>query len=131
MTLQPFFSLSPLDPYAYTYDAANPNAPYAHALQYSFGGMTLYTYPHRLDDQYNNEELILGYDPVDPAEQTIGDLVADVYRRSALRIYFTGNNVSTENQYLLLFSIRSIIRLAQRAVLRRQRADQERGSDWG
>ena len=63
--------------------------------------------PYRLEDQYNTDELILGYDPVDPADETISVIANDVFRRSALYIYFYGRNVSTENQYLLLFSLGS------------------------
>jgi hypothetical protein len=108
MTLAPFFSLTPLNPQDYTYDAAQPNAPYASAYMFSFGGMTKYYNPYRLADQHNNDEINLGYDPVDPTDQTISNIVNDVYRRSALQISFYGYNVSTENQYLLLFSLRSM-----------------------
>jgi hypothetical protein len=107
MTLTPFFSLTPLNPRAYTYDASQPDAPYASGYLWSYGGFSSYYYPHRLANQYSNDELFLGKDPVDPTDQTIGNIVTDVYRRSALLFYFGGSNVSTENQFLLLFSLSS------------------------
>lgn len=108
MTLQPFASLTPLNPYTYTYDASQPNAPYVSALLDSYGGMSSHYAPYRLTDQHSSDELLLGYDPVDPADQTIGNFFTDFYRRNTIRIYFRGYNVSTENQYLLLFSLRSL-----------------------
>ena len=38
MPLTPFFSLNPLSPQAYTYNPANPNAPYAAGYLMTFGG---------------------------------------------------------------------------------------------
>lgn len=108
MTLEPLFSLRPLNPRVYTYDPAQPDAPYATAYMFSFGGLTKYYVPYRLADQYSNDEITLGYDPADPTDQTISNIINDVYRRSTLQISFRGYNVSTENQYLLLFSLRSI-----------------------
>lgn len=109
MTLQPLFSLTPLNPRVYTYDPAHPDAPYALARLTSFGGITSSFNPYRLENQFSNNALILGGDPVDPAEQTISDLSADFYRRCTLRFYFYARNVTTENQYLLLFSLRSYL----------------------
>jgi hypothetical protein len=108
MTLQPFFSLTPLNPSAYTYSAAQPGAPYAHASMYSYGGVSFPYAPYRLTDQYSSDELVLGFDPVDPADQTIGNYYTTVYSRNAIRFSFYGTNVSTENQYLLLFALRGL-----------------------
>lgn len=109
MSLDPFFSLSPLSPYAYTYDAANPNAPYTYAHIHTYGGHTGAWSPERLADQYNSDQILLGYNSVPETDQTVADLGNDVYRRSAARIAFKGFNVKTVNQYLLVF------RLARRA----------------
>jgi hypothetical protein len=106
MTLQPFFSLTPLNPYDYTYNAAQPNAPYASAHLSSYGGVSFHYAPYRLPDQHSSDEILLGYDPVDLTDQTISNFVTDGYRRNTLRFYLYGYNVSTENQYLLLFSLR-------------------------
>jgi hypothetical protein len=110
MTLQPFFSLTPLNPRIYTYSAAQPDAPYASAYLVSYGGVSCYYSPCRLTDQYSNDELVLGFDPVDPADQTIVNFYTAFYSRNAIRFYFRGTNVSTENQYLLLFSLRGLYR---------------------
>ena len=107
MALQPFFSLTPLSSYAHTYDAANPAAPYTLAYLNSFGGATGPGW-RDLAYQYNNDEIIVGYDPVDLTDQTIGIVVNDVYRRCSILIRFVGNNVSTENQYLLLFALHGL-----------------------
>jgi len=108
MALEPFFSLSPLHPKVYTYNASKPNEPYTSAYLNSYGSIMFTNPPYRLTDQHSNDELILGCDPVDPADQTFADLVTSFYRRNAIRFVFYGYNVSTENQYLLLFSLRKI-----------------------
>lgn len=107
MTLQPFFSLSPLKPYQTTFNPAQPNAPRASARFLSSGGVSKNSFPYSLEDQHNNNELILGYSPVDPANQAIND-IKDVYGYSSLNLIFYGINVRTDNQYLLLFSLRNL-----------------------
>ena len=105
MSLDPFFSISPLSPVAFTYDAANPNAPYSSAYLHTFGGHTGYFSPRRMADQHSSDQILLAYDPVPEADQTIADLGDDVYRRSTVQVLFAGNNVSTVNQYLLVFRL--------------------------
>ncbi len=106
MALQPFFSLTPSNPYVNSYDAANPSAPYAYAGVTSFGGVTTVSSPYRLGDQNTNDEIILGYNPVDLSDQSIGSTIDDLYRRCTIYVYLTGTNVTTANQYLLLFALR-------------------------
>ncbi len=108
MALQPFFSLTPSRPQAFTYDSANPSAPYASGYLASFGGFTSFASPYRLGDQNTNDEIIVGYDPVDLADQTIGSLINDLRRRCTIQVYFVGYNVTTANQYLLLFALRRV-----------------------
>ena len=50
----------------------------------------------------------MAYNPVDPTDQTITNLVSDIYGRCCVNISIKGTNVSTENQYLLLFGLRGI-----------------------
>ncbi len=102
MSLNPFFSLTPNNPYANTYDAANPNAPYAHGYLRSYGGHTNYYSPYELSAQSTNDEIIVGYDPVAPGDGTINSVVDDFYRRCTIYAFFYGYNVATDNQYLLL-----------------------------
>ena len=106
MSLDPFFSLSPLSPRAYTYDAANPSGPYANAYTRTFGGYTDYSSPYSLEAQHTSDELFLYSDPVLSTDQTIASLADDLYRRCALRFQFIGTNVSTSNQYLLVFRLK-------------------------
>ena len=48
---------------------------------------------------------MLAFDPVPDTDQTIANVANDVYRHSAARISFRGTNVSTINQYLLVFRL--------------------------
>ena len=105
MALEPFFSLTPLNPEVHTYDASTPHKPYASAKMNSYGGLTFSQPPYRLTDQHSNDELLLGYDPVDPADQAFDPRF---YRRNTVFFLFSPTNVHTENQYLLLFSLRKL-----------------------
>jgi len=104
MILEPFFSVSPLRPFVNTYDPDHPNAPYAYASMGNFGGSTFH---FNFETQCNNNEIIIGDDPVDPTDQTIGDITADIIRRCAFTFFLRGYNITRENQYLMLFSLRS------------------------
>ncbi len=108
MALQTFFSLTPKSPRVNSYNSANPTAPYVNAYLYSYGGITFSSGYWTLAGQYNNDEIIVGYDPVGLNEQTISNTINDIYRRCVIRIYFYGKNVSTENDYMLLFALRGI-----------------------
>jgi len=111
MILEPFFSLNPLNSQIYTYDPANPEAPYAFAQLANYGVITTAqptpAAPFTLENQYNNNEIILGRNPVLPNEQTIIDYQADFHRRCTSSIYIVARNVSPDNQFLLLFSLHS------------------------
>lgn len=105
MALQPLFSLTPRSPRAYTYNPAAPDAPYGAGSLYSFGGFTD-SGTRTLSDQFNNDEILLGFDPVDPGDQTLASRVDDLFRHCGIYIAFWGANVSTDNQYLLLLAFR-------------------------
>jgi hypothetical protein len=105
VSLEPFFSLSPLNPGQYTYDPANPSEPYCIALFLTYGGRLDVSGDTNLAGQYNANQVFLGGDPVPESEQTLTDLVDDVYRRCAVFLVFKGTNVSTTNQYLLIFRL--------------------------
>jgi len=109
MPLTPFLSLNPLNPSVFTYNAANPNAPYAYGRVEIFGGFTSYFFPRRLSDQNANNEIIVGFNPAAPANQSIASIENDVCRRSTISILFAGYNVTTRNQYLLLFALRGAL----------------------
>jgi hypothetical protein len=105
--IEPLFSLTPLSPTVTTYDPANPTAPYGEAYFSTYGGYTDALPGRQLRDQYNNDEVILGFDAV-PQSQPVFSGDDSPHRHCSLELYFRGVNVSTENQYLLLFSLRNI-----------------------
>ena len=107
MGIEPFFSLTPSSPMVITYDPANPSSPYAYANLSSNGGITLHFAPYSLRDQSTNDEIILGHNFVDPTDQEI-DSIFDLHRSCTITIFFFGINVTTGNQYLLLFALRRI-----------------------
>ncbi len=102
MPLNTLFSLTPNNPWAYSYDSANPNAPYAMGHLASYGGHSAGYSPYRLPDQSTNNEIIVGYNPATPGDGTINSLADDFYARSTITVNFYGDNVATDNQYLLL-----------------------------
>jgi hypothetical protein len=99
-------AVTPLNPQIYTYDPAQPDAPYASAAMRTFGGHTRQNSPYRLADQAGTDEIILGYDPVELDDQQIVSVDDDVFRRSAAYIWFNSYNVTADNQYLLVFGLR-------------------------
>jgi hypothetical protein len=107
MSLEPLFSLSPLSPKVYTYNAADPKAPFASAYIETFGGVTGYAGPRTFSDQHSNDQILLANDPVPETDQTITNVWDDIYRRSGVALIFYGSNVSTVNQYLLVFRLAS------------------------
>lgn len=104
MSLQPFFSLSALSPSAYTYDAANPTDPYASAFLYTIGGYAGIG-SNSLTSQHTNDRILLAYDPVADTNQAVSSFANDVFRHASVYAPFRGRNVSTINQYLLVFRL--------------------------
>ncbi len=105
MSLDPFFSLSPNSPYMNTYDGATPNAPNAYAYVQTFGGWSYPWSGRSLVDQHSSDKILLSYDPVSSSDQTMTNVVNDLYRRCSVQVIFRGTNVSTTNQYLLVFRL--------------------------
>ena len=105
MSLDPFCSLSPNGPSASTYDPANPSAPYANAILYSYGGGTRSYGPLTLPSQHANNQLLIAFDPVADTDQTVTNWQTGFDRRSAVYARFKGNNLNTNNQYLLIFRL--------------------------
>src|SRR4030095_176588 len=101
MSLTPFLSLTPSNPYALNYDPANPNAPYAIGNLFSYGGFTDFTGPATLKEQFTHDELVVGYNPVPVFNQTVHS-INDFYGKSTIRAYIGGYNIPTDSQYLLL-----------------------------
>lgn len=108
MAIQPFVSLTPSAPYASTYNAAAPADPHAYAYLLSYGGHTKHYSPYRIGDQLNDDQLIVGYNPVSPAELTISSYQEDIFERSVITTIVQGYNVSADNQFLFLFALNGI-----------------------
>lgn len=110
MPISSFISLSPNQPYANTYDPANPGNPWAYGYLLTFGGIASFYPPaFRLPGQHALDELVLGYSPADPTDQVINDLSSDVYAHSCLYAYIGLRNVKATDQFLLLFGVRAVL----------------------
>jgi hypothetical protein len=111
MSIDPFFSLSPRNPRDFTYLSRPPNAPYALAYLYTYGGHTSAWETNQygpgdlsLTGQYDQDQILLAWDPVPDTDQTLPGY-PDSYRNCAVRVGFAGTKVSTRNQYLLFFGL--------------------------
>ncbi len=109
MALNPFFSLSAVNPSVYTYDPANPNDPYATAWLYSYGGHTSFYSPYKLQDQVNDDQIIVGNDAVNPADENdITNYADELSKRCVISTFFYGTNVTPKQQYLLIFEFHKL-----------------------
>lgn len=106
MSIPTFFSLSPLNPYSYDYDSARPNAPYAYALCQTFNALVLHSGRWTLANQHLNDRVIMGYDAQPLANQDLW--TPHPFKTCTSMIFIRGYNVSTENQYLLIFELQQI-----------------------
>lgn len=103
MALEPFFSLTPSIPDVYTYDPANPDAPYVHAQLCSNGGVTYPSYSWSLSDQLSKDEIILGGITTDANDQVLDSV--DDFSGAYASIIIDAQNVSTNNQYILIIAL--------------------------
>ena len=108
MSLDPLFSMTPLNPFVNTYDPGSPDAPRAYGFMRTFGGHTYDLPPYSLQRQFDDGQIILGHDPVAPGDLAIDSMTDDFHRRCCARLQFRGINVATDNQYLLLFALNGI-----------------------
>ena len=108
MSLTPHFVVSPASPYANGYDPANPNAPYAqYAFLNSYGGVAEASSPARLPDQAANDELLLGYNAVDPSdENNITNYVDQIFGRNVVALHLGFLNMKGDEQILLVYGLR-------------------------
>lgn len=109
MALDTLFSLSALNPLVNGYDPANPNDPYANAYLFSYGGNTRHVSRYTLQNQANDDQIVIGVDPVSLGdEDDIASFDAQIYRRCAIQVVFYGYNVTSAQQYLLIFGLRTL-----------------------
>jgi hypothetical protein len=115
MALTPQFSISALNPSASGYSGAGN--PYLYGSLYSYGGMTGPYSPNRLDAQHSNDELIIGYDPFDPADENdITNYGDGILRRSAYRLDVGAYGVRADHQFLFVFGLTNPLNLSHPAV---------------
>ena len=107
MPITPFFSLSGLSPFDYQVNPGSPGGPYARAWLFTGGGITSLATSFSLTEQHTNDEIIIGGANVPTSDVTI-TTPADWRQHSYIRVAWYGHNVSTENQYLLLYSLRRV-----------------------
>ena len=106
MPITPFFSLSGMSPFDYQVNPGSPGEPYVRAWLYTGGGATDPGLQNLWNQHWTNE-IIIGGANVPTSDVTI--TTPDDWRsHSYIRVRFQGRNVSTENQYLLLYSLRRV-----------------------
>lgn len=113
MPLEPAFTLSATNPYSNGYDAGAPTASYVTAHVSGYGVFAGSSTPWELSAQFANDEVIIGYDPVDPADENdITDVYSQLMQRNTFRCYIYGYNVRDDHQYLLVFGFKKRAYLA-------------------
>lgn len=100
MSLEPFFSLSPRSPQAYTYNPDHPDVPSVFAYTV-IRGATYTPTINSLEYQHKTDQAYLSHDPVSTSDQAIHKYG----RQCTIRVEFNGFNVDTSHQYLLLFRL--------------------------
>ena len=105
MSLDPFFSLSPRKPIHQGYDAANPSDPYVNAYFFTYGGKTGPGPYDSLQSQYDNDRVLLAFDPVLDSDRQISS-PEDFRRRSSVWVKIAGQNMGAARDYLLVFRLK-------------------------
>jgi hypothetical protein len=102
MALEPQFSISAANPAETGFRGAGK--PYLVGAITSYGGYTVASNRYRLGDQYSNDELIIGRDPVDPADENdITNYIDELYRRNTYRLQVWAYDVRADHQFLFVF----------------------------
>ena len=103
MTLTPFIELSPTAPNPNGYNPSTPDDPWAYGTHWTFGGFTS-GWSLSIDSQASANEIIIGYDPGDPADENdLTSIVADIYRRCAAGTNLALRNIPEASQLLLVY----------------------------
>ena len=112
-TLKPFLSVNPLKGFHQNYDAL-PDGPHGSVYLRTYGGHTEHSKGvgnpggNDLESQAANDEILLGFDPVDPKHESIENRAGDVLAKNALVFDFRADRVSSSSQFLMLFGLRGI-----------------------
>ncbi|MCK5367231.1 MAG: hypothetical protein KAQ62_01730, partial [Cyclobacteriaceae bacterium] len=108
--LNPSFEISPLSPSSSGYDPATPNGPYAYAHLYTYGGITRNYGNWPLQSQYNNDEIIIGNNPVFLSDtNNITNVSDQIYRKCSIYLYTRLYNVPADSQLLIVFGFRKVM----------------------
>ena len=105
--LNPSFEISPLSPSYSGYDPATPNGPYAYSEFSTFGGLIMPYGNWPLQSQYNNDEIIIGYNPVSLSDtNNITNVIDQIYRKCSIALFTRLYNVPTDSQLLIVFGFK-------------------------
>lgn len=105
--MEELFTLTPLCPIVNTQHLKASGAPCVEAYMYTFGGVTSNRSPYRLDEQYGNDEIIIGSDAVPLSNEV---LPWDCQKNCGIQVLFKAFNVGKHNHYHLVFIFRGIVR---------------------
>jgi len=102
MSLDTFLTLTPLTPFATTYDPSHSGSPYGRGFLHFYGVYVGDRYNNdTLEWQYNSNEVLLAFDPVPLSNKVLGSY----YNRCTMELMVQSFNVSLENQYLMIFHL--------------------------
>ena len=104
MAIQPpIFSLTPMVP---DFDGNGPAGEYFEATMRTFGGLSRSGGPgSSFSSQCNANEVVLGYDAVGLADETIMSIANDIHGRCAIEVYIYGESLDTNKQLILTFHL--------------------------
>lgn len=108
MPLEPAFVVSATSPVSTGYVPGAPGSPFVNAWLTGFGVLAeAGSSSASLPGQLANDEMILGYDPVDPADENgITDEVSQLKRHNTFWCAIDGHNVRDDHQYLLIYGFK-------------------------
>ena len=100
----PFCSVTPMQPAGTGYNPSSPGSPYGLAALFTYGGDTRFGTFYSLCAQGDLDQIVLKGDHVPLGDHTVQTF--DQLRRGcAVYIDMSGRNVTTDYQYLFLFSL--------------------------
>ena len=114
MSLTPRISLSPRHPFDSDYTSANPLLPGVQGNVETRGGMTAAYIrygpnPYSLHSQYDDDSVLIAYNPVDTADTSSFTSYLDWARKCSVDIGFSGRNIFSHEQYLFIFRFQAVV----------------------
>ncbi len=102
MPLQAAFALSATNPPSNGPNPGGPDAPHVDAYLSAYGIYAAEIGGHSLPDQVANDEIIIGFDPVDPADENDITHWSQMSQRNTIQCHIVGHNLHDDHQYLLI-----------------------------